>query len=119
MRRKVGALIPLELSILEAAIVLRTRGTGEFHGYLIAKEIREQGDARRLTAYGTLYKALARMERAGLLSSQWEDPQIAATENRPRRRLYEVTASGQTALAETRPLAAGSKGRLEPGEAVS
>ena len=54
----------------------------------------------RLTAYGTLYKALDRMERAGYLESRWEDPHFAAQEARPRRRLYGVTALGERALAD-------------------
>lgn len=100
MRRKAGTLLPLELSILEAAIELRRRGLPEFHGFLIAAEMRERAGARRLTAHGTLYKALDRMEHAGLLESRWEDPLVAAAAGRPRRRLYRVTAAGAAALAE-------------------
>ena len=33
-------------------------------------------DLRRLTAYGTLYRALGRLEEMGLLRSRWEDPEI-------------------------------------------
>lgn len=100
MRRKEGALIPLELSILEAAIDLRRRGVPEAHGFLLAKELREGRHARRLTAYGTLYKALDRLERAGLLESRWEDPLIGAGEGRPRRRFYRLTLAGEGAVAE-------------------
>ena len=99
MRRRPGALLPIELSILEAGIELRLRGAGHFHGFLIAKEIKEREGARLLTAHGTLYKALDRMEKAGLLESQWEDPATAALESRPRRRMYLVTIAGQAALA--------------------
>ena len=35
----------------------------------------------------------------GLMTSAWEDPQIPADENRPRRRLYAITPDGQTAVA--------------------
>jgi PadR family transcriptional regulator PadR len=35
----------------------------------------------------------------GLMKSAWEDPQIPADENRPRRRLYAITPDGQTAVA--------------------
>jgi PadR family transcriptional regulator PadR len=100
MRRKEGMLVPLEVSVLEAAIDLRQRGAAEAHGFLLAKEMREERHARRLTAYGTLYKALERLERAGLLESRWEDPLIGAGEGRPRRRLYRVTMAGEGALAE-------------------
>ena len=33
------------------------------------------------------------------MTSAWEDPQIPADENRPRRRLYAITPDGQTAVA--------------------
>jgi PadR family transcriptional regulator, regulatory protein PadR len=100
MRRKEGALVPLEVSILEIALELRSRGIEEAHGFLLAKELRDGAHARRLTAYGTLYKALDRLERAGDLASRWEDPQLAAEEGRPRRRFYRVTLTGEAALAE-------------------
>ena len=99
MRRREGALVPLEVSILEAAIDLRRRGVPEAHGFMLAKELREERHARRLTAYGTLYKALDRLERAGLLESRWEDPSIGAGEGRPRRRFYRLTLAGEGALA--------------------
>lgn len=91
--------MPLELSILEAGIQLRKHGLPEFYGFLIAKEIKEREAARLLTAHGTLYKALDRMEEAGFLVSRWEDPLIAAIESRPRRRFYQVTAAGEQARA--------------------
>ena len=119
MRRKPGALLPLELSILEVGLDLRSRGVPEYHGFMIAKKIQEREGARMLTAHGTLYKALDRMERAGLLTSRWEDPMIAAEEKRPRRRLYQVTAAGQQAPIEAQPFPAGARVKLEPGEAVS
>jgi len=94
-------LLPIELSLLEAAIELRLRGTAEFYGFMIATEVSEREGARLLTAYGTLYKALSRMEKAGLVESRWEDPLVAAAGLRPRRRLYCVTAVGQAALAKS------------------
>lgn len=68
----------------------------------MALELRELGETRLLTARGTLYKALDRMERAGWLSSRWENAEIAVEDGRPRRRLYVVTAVGEGALAESR-----------------
>jgi PadR family transcriptional regulator PadR len=118
MRRKPGALLPIEVSILRAGLDLRDAGGGEFHGYLIASKIREHEDARLLTAHGTLYKALDRMQKAGLLVSRWEDPMTAASEERPRRRLYEVSAAGERALhaaeAEAARTAAVLKQGLQP-----
>ena len=81
-------------------MALRRRGATEFHGYEIAKRLADAADARLLTAYGTLYRALGRLEKMGLLESRWEDPAISARENRPGRRLYTLTASGATAARQ-------------------
>jgi PadR family transcriptional regulator len=109
MRRKPGALVPLERDICLAAVDLKRRGTDQFHGYQLAKHLRDGAGHRLLTAYGTLYRALDRLETMGLLASRWEDPAIPARENRPGRRLYTLTAAGSTAAAEARGLASASK----------
>ena len=100
MRRKPGQLLPLEVAICRAARDNSRRASKEFHGYEIAKRLREGADARLLVAYGTLYRALSRLEEMGLLESRWEDSEISARENRPRRRLYTLTALGGTAVLE-------------------
>jgi len=102
MRRKPGTLVPLEQALCLAAAALRRRGLETFHGFSIAKEIQDAGDTRLLTAYGTLYRALGRLEQMGLVTSVWEDAQLAADEGRPRRRLYSITDAGLKAAAETR-----------------
>lgn len=103
MRRKPGALLPIEVSILEAAAQLRQLGAGEFHGFQIAKEIKDREGARLLTGYGTLYRALERLEKQGFLSSRWEDPLAAAEQNRPRRRFYKLTGAAATAPSNSAP----------------
>ncbi len=102
MRRKTGALLPLELDICEAAAAIRARGDNQFHGYQIARTIGDAAGRRLLTAYGTLYRALGRLEKMGLLTSRWEDPAIPARENRPGRRLYTLTPLGDAAIAAAR-----------------
>jgi PadR family transcriptional regulator, regulatory protein PadR len=92
MRRKPGALLPLETEILEAALSMLRSGHATFHGFGLAQTMREQTGSRSLTARGTLYKALGRLEEFGLLISHWED--AAGVEGRPRRRLYELTGEG-------------------------
>jgi DNA-binding PadR family transcriptional regulator len=99
MRRSPGAILPLEVSILEVAVAAARTADDELHGFELAKRLQDVDTARRLTAHGTLYKALGRMEKAGFLESRWEDPNIAADEGRPRRRLYRVTADGRAVLA--------------------
>jgi PadR family transcriptional regulator PadR len=45
---------------------------------------------------GTVYPALRRLERDGLIRSQWERQSIADSEQRPPRKYYRLTRSGQT-----------------------
>jgi PadR family transcriptional regulator, regulatory protein PadR len=106
-----GTLVPLEIAICDAAARLKRRGEAEFYGYEIAKRIAEDAEARLLTAYGTLYRALTRLESMGFLESRWEDPHIAALENRPGRRLYRLTGAGEEALEAARQAIVATKGR--------
>ena len=115
MRRKPGAFLPIERSILVAAIELHSRGEQDFYGYGIAREMRDHGDTRRLAAHGTLYRALDRLETFGLLESHWEDPQAAADEHRPLRRLYQLTAAGERAGRESLAALRAPFQRLRPG----
>lgn len=94
--------MPLELRICEAALRLSARGHDAFHGYELAKTLKHDADARLLTAYGTLYRALARLEAMGLLTSRWEESAAPARENRPLRRLYSLTAAGEAAAEQAR-----------------
>jgi PadR family transcriptional regulator, regulatory protein PadR len=111
--------VPLETEILEAALSLLRGGQATFHGFALAQRIRAESGSRALTAHGTLYKALARLEEFGLLTSQWEDG--AAVEGRPRRRLYELTKRGaqvaEQALAEKAEGGARRPVRAAPGPA--
>ena len=99
-------MLPLEVSILVCAITLARSGTNEFHGFELAKRLRDGDGSRQLTAHGRLYKALSRMEKAGWLSSLWEEADAATSEGRPRRRLYSITSEGRAALAAAEAQAA-------------
>jgi DNA-binding PadR family transcriptional regulator len=100
MRRKPGQLLDLEAQILAVAVdVLVDGDSPEVHGFGLAKRIADREGSQRLTSHGTLYKALARLEDAGLLSSRWEDHEVAEAAGRPRRRLYRVSSAGQAAIA--------------------
>ena len=94
------------------ALVRLRAGQASFHGFGLAQTMREQRGSRSLTAHGTLYKALSRLEQFGLLSSRWEDP--AAAEGRPRRRLYELTGQGAL-VAEQASRTHGPKGPATGG----
>ena len=98
-------MVPLEVAILEASAELQQAGEPEVHGYRLAKVVQDLRHAMRLTAYGTLYKALTRLEHQGYLASRWEDPHAAAAEGRPRRRFYRLTLEGEAALSKARAAA--------------
>jgi DNA-binding PadR family transcriptional regulator len=70
-----------------ATLILSSLADGTKHGYALTKDI-EQFAAVRL-APGTLYEALARLERLGL---------IEAVQSDDRRRPYKLTAAGASAL---------------------
>ena len=70
-----------------ATLILSSLADGTKHGYALTKDIEEFAGLR--LAPGTLYEALARLERQGL---------IAAVETDDRRRPYELTSAGATAL---------------------
>jgi DNA-binding PadR family transcriptional regulator len=70
-----------------ATLILSSLADGTKHGYALTKDI-EQFAGIRL-APGTLYEALARLERQGL---------IEPVESHDRRRPYRLTAAGAEAL---------------------
>jgi DNA-binding PadR family transcriptional regulator len=106
-RRKPGTLLPLESEILEVALSLRRSGHATFHGFGLAQTMRGHSGSRSLTAHGTLYKALGRLEELGLLTSRWENA-AAAAERRPPRRLYELTGEGARVAERARAEKAGT-----------
>ena len=64
------------------------------HGYAIAERLRTRSAGTFDLPEGTLYPALHRLERAGLLASRWSEV------NGRRRRVYQVTRKGARALAQ-------------------
>jgi DNA-binding PadR family transcriptional regulator len=78
------------LDMLLLAIVSQ----GPSHGYGIIEKLRSRSNEAFDLPEGTVYPALHRLERAGLLDSTWSD-----AEGR-RRRVYRLGPSGQSALAE-------------------
>ena len=47
---------------------------------------------------GTIYPALRRLERDGLIRSEWEKQALADKEQRPPRKYYAVTRTGKIAV---------------------
>lgn len=63
------------------------------HGYAIVERLRRDSRGTFDLAEGTIYPALHRLERAGLLNSAWSEGETR------RRRVYRVTRKGARALA--------------------
>jgi DNA-binding PadR family transcriptional regulator len=99
-RRRAGVLLPIEEAVLEIGLQRLRNGDADFHGFAMAAELESAG-GRSLTAHGTLYKALDRLEQQGLLVSRWEDPE-SYDGSRPRRRLYRVSDRAAGALRTSR-----------------
>ena len=78
-------------------LILRTLLFGPIHGHAIAKSIeRTSRDVLRVD-HGSLYPALQRMERRGLITAEW-----GTSENNRRARYYRLTKAGRKQLtAET------------------
>ena len=62
------------------------------HGYAIIESLRLRSRGVFDLAEGTIYPALHRLERAGLLASRWSE------HDGRRRRVYRLTARGRAAL---------------------
>jgi DNA-binding PadR family transcriptional regulator len=66
------------------------------HGYRLVEVLRERSSGAFDLAEGTLYPALYRLEKQGLVGSSWE------TVSGRRRRMYRLTRKGRGALADRR-----------------
>ena len=75
-----------------SALVLQSIASGYRYGFDIM-------DVTGLPS-GTVYPALRKLERGGLLKSHWENRGKSTRELRPPRRYYVVTAPGSKALSE-------------------
>jgi len=77
-------------------LILATLRSGPLHGYGIVEQLRTQSEGAFELAEGTVYPALYRLERGGLLASRWTQP-----EGR-RRRVYRLTRRGRAELDRER-----------------
>jgi PadR family transcriptional regulator, regulatory protein PadR len=73
-----------------AAIILQAIEAGHVYGFSVME----------ITGLpsGTVYPALRRLEHGGLIRSQWESQRIADADQRPPRKYYRITKSGEATL---------------------
>lgn len=77
-------------------LILAVLAGGPAHGYAVVEGLRRRsGDTFDLPE-GTVYPALHRLEKSGLLCSEWS---VVAGR---RRRTYQLTEKGQSALVDER-----------------
>ena len=79
-----------------AVMILRLLADEPMYGYQIVKELQTRSDGYFEVEQGTLYPALHRLERDGLVRSEW---QIVA--EGPPRKYYYITDAGRAALRKS------------------
>jgi DNA-binding PadR family transcriptional regulator len=78
------------------ALLLAVIADGPAHGYAIIEELKRRSAGAVALAEGTVYPALHRLEKAGLVASRW------STDAPRKRRVYELTDRGRHALGTER-----------------
>jgi transcriptional regulator len=80
-------------------LVLKAVSLEPMHGWGITERLEQWSASVLQLNQGSLYPALYRLERQGLLTSTWK-----TTEHSRRARYYAITAAGRKALGEERRL---------------
>ncbi|WP_433272164.1 PadR family transcriptional regulator [Actinosynnema sp. CS-041913] len=78
------------------ALLLAVLEPGPLHGYAVITAVQQRSGGVLELRTGTVYPALSRLERLGLLRSGWQP-----VADRPRR-CYELTDAGRRGLAAER-----------------
>ena len=76
-------------------LVLKTLSLAPMHGWGISQRVQQISDGVLEVNQGSLYPALQRLEKAGLVTSDW-----GTTDNNRQARYYSLTATGRRALGE-------------------
>ena len=84
-------LLPGTLDLL----ILKAVSLGELHGYGVLLRIQQMTDGALAIEQGALYPALYRLERQGLLDTEWDQ-----SDNNRRAKYYTLTAAGKKRLRE-------------------
>jgi len=70
-------------------LILKAVSLGSLHGYGVLLRIQQISRKRLAIEQGSLYPALYRLERQGLITSEW-----GLSENNRKARYYRLTAAG-------------------------
>lgn len=74
-------------------LILKTLSLAPMHGWGIGQRVQQISKGVLEVNQGSLYPALQRLEKAGLVTSDWD-----TTDNNRRARYYRLTATGHRAL---------------------
>jgi len=74
-------------------LILKICGTGPVHGYAISQRLRARSEEVLQVQQGSLYPALHRLERKGLLKATWD-----TTDTGREAKFYQLTAAGRKQL---------------------
>jgi DNA-binding PadR family transcriptional regulator len=81
-------------------LILAALERGTAHGWDIWRSLEAASNGALALKEGSLYPALYRLERQGLIAARWET--ASADRPGPRRRLYRLTAKGRRRLDAAR-----------------
>ena len=76
-------------------VILKTLSLGPMHGWGIGQRIQQMSSGVLVVNQGSLYPALQRLEKQGLIGSDW-----GTTDANRRARYYRLTPSGRRALGD-------------------
>ena len=76
-------------------VILKTLSLAPMHGWGIGQRIQQMSSGVLVVNQGSLYPALQRLEKQGLIGSDW-----GTTDNHRRARYYRLTPSGRRALGD-------------------
>ena len=74
-------------------LILKTLSLSAMHGWGISQRVQQMSDGEFAMNQGSLYPALQRLEKDGLITSDW-----GVTDNNRQARYYRITAAGRRAL---------------------
>jgi len=74
-------------------LILKVCGAGPVHGYAISQRLRARSEDVLQVQQGSLYPALHRLERKGLLEATWD-----VTDSGREAKFYRLTAAGRRQL---------------------
>lgn len=87
-----------EIGLLQGTLdflILKTLSWGSMHGFQIARWIQQATDEVLRIEEGTLYPALHRLDRKGLIVGEW-----GVSDRGRRAKFYRLTAAGERVLRQ-------------------